>query len=199
MTDAVLTVPTHPDLAVAVLRQSGQDVNLCYQCGKCAAGCPVSYAMDYSPFQLVHAIRLGLDDLVLNSNTIWLCASCETCTTRCPQDVDIAAVMDTVKTIVLQRRAKPTVPRVAAFYKAALGSIRMHGRLFELGMILDLKRRTRELFKDAALGTRMLRKRKLKLFPSFRGARTARKIFGRVRKLENQRARGAFGGEGNHR
>ncbi|NNG17314.1 MAG: heterodisulfide reductase subunit C [Gemmatimonadales bacterium] len=193
MTDAVLMVPTHADLAEAVLRESGQDVNLCYQCGKCAAGCPVSYAMDYSPFQLIHATRLGLDDLVLNSKTIWLCASCETCTTRCPQDVDIAGVMDTVKTIVLRRRVKPTVPRVAAFYQAALGSIRLHGRLFELGMIVGLKRRTRELFKDTGLGMRMLRKGKLKLFPSFSGARTARKIFDRVRKLENQRARGASG------
>ncbi|MBI4946909.1 MAG: 4Fe-4S dicluster domain-containing protein [Bacteroidetes bacterium] len=55
--------------------------------------------MDYSPSQIIHAVRLGMIELVLNSNTIWLCASCETCTARCPQDVDIAKVMDAARII----------------------------------------------------------------------------------------------------
>jgi heterodisulfide reductase subunit C len=186
MTDAVLTVPAHSDLAEAVLRESGQKVNLCYQCSKCAAGCPVSYAMDYSPVQLMHAIRLGLDDLVLNSRTIWLCAACETCTTRCPQAIDIARVMDAAKIIALRRGVKPAIPEVRSFYGAALASIRNHGRMFELGMIMDLKLRTLDLFKDAGLGLRMFRKGKLKILPRFKGARTTRQIFRRVKKIDNE-------------
>ena len=65
----------------------GQNINLCYQCRKCSAGCPIVYEMDYTPTQIIQAIRLGMKDLVLKSKTIWLCTSCETCTTRCPQDI----------------------------------------------------------------------------------------------------------------
>ncbi len=91
--------------------ESGQNVNLYYQCRKCAVGCPVSYAMDHTPAQLIHGMRLGMDDLVLKSKTMWLCVSCETCTTRCPQDVDVAMVMDAVKIIALHQGVKPTVQR----------------------------------------------------------------------------------------
>jgi heterodisulfide reductase subunit C len=183
---AELTIPTEARLAAAVLRETGQKVNLCYQCSKCAAGCPVSYAMDYTPVQIIHAIRLGLDELALNSKTVWLCASCETCTARCPQEVDIARVMDAVKIEALRQGVKPAVPRVASFHRAALGNIRSWGRMFELGMIVDLKLRTRDFLKDAGLGMRMFRKGKLKVIPSLKGARATRRIFRRVKKLEGK-------------
>jgi len=177
---------SYASLAETVLSEGGQNVNLCYQCKKCAAGCPVAYAMDYTPSQLIHAVRLGMDDLVLNSKTMWLCASCETCTTRCPQDVDVAKVMDAVKTTMLRRGLKPAVPRIASFYKAVLGNIKRCGRMFEVGMIIDLKLRTREFLKDVDLGMKMFCKGKLKLLPSFKGAWTSRKIFHRARKIEKQ-------------
>ena len=178
--------PTQASLAKSVLKESGQDVNLCFQCKKCAAGCPVSYAMDYKPAQLIHAIRLGMDDLVLKSKTMWLCASCETCTTRCPQDVDVAKVMDAVKITALQQGVKPTIPQVASFYKAALGNIRTCGRMYEVGMIVALKMRTLEFFKDMGLGMRMFKKGKLKLLPSLASALTTQKIFRRVRQIEKK-------------
>ncbi len=186
MIEAELTIPTRSRLAEEVLLESGQNVNLCYQCSKCGAGCPVSYAMDYSPVQLIHAIRLGLDDLVLGSRTIWLCASCETCTTRCPQDVEVAKVMDAAKIIAVQRGVRPALPRVSAFHKATLENIRSHGRMYELGLIVGLKLRTREFLKDAALGIAMLRRGKLKLVPGFKGARTTRRIFRRVERIEKR-------------
>ncbi len=111
MIEANLTVKSQSQSAKAVFNESGQNVNLCYQCRKCAAGCAVSYAMDHTPAQLIHGMRLGMDDLVLNSKTMWLCASCETCTTRCPQDVDVAKVMDAVKITALHQGIKPAVQR----------------------------------------------------------------------------------------
>lgn len=181
-----LTITSRSQLAEAVLSESGQDVNLCYQCRKCAAGCPISYAMDYKPVQLIHAIRLGMDDLVFSSKTVWLCASCETCTTRCPQEVDVAKVMDAVKIIALRQGLKPAIPQVASFYKAALANIKKCGRMFELGMIVGLKLRTFDFFKDAGLGVKMFKKGKLKIVPSFRGAWTTWKIFRRVKRLEKK-------------
>jgi heterodisulfide reductase subunit C len=147
--------------------------------------------MDHPPAQLIHAIRLGLDDIVFHSKTMWLCASCETCTTRCPQEIDIAAVMDAVKIIGLRKGKKPAIPRVATFDKVMVDHIKNFGRMFELGMIMNLKLKTREFMKDKDLGITMLKKGKLKLMPRFKGARTARKIYGRVRKIEKRGRREA--------
>jgi len=188
MNEANLTITSQSQLAKAVMEESGQNVNLCYQCGKCAAGCPISYEMDYKPSQLIHAIRLGLDDLVFNSKTMWLCASCETCTTRCPQEVDVAKVMDAVKITAVKQGKKPTIPQVASFYRAALSNIKMCGRMYEMGMIMGLKMRTFEFFKDAGLGMKMFKKGKLKLMPSFTGALRTRKIFNRVKSIEKKKS-----------
>ena len=186
MTEPELTITSRSQLAEAVFSESGQNVNLCYQCRKCAAGCPISYAMDYKPAQLIHAIRLGADDIVFNSKTIWLCSSCETCTTRCPQEVDVAKVMDAVKIIALRRGIKPTIPQIASFYRAALSNIKKCGRMYEMGMIMGLKMRTFELFKDAGMGMKMFRKGKLKMIPSLTGALRTWKIFNRVKSIENR-------------
>ena len=186
MAESNLTITSQSQLAEAVFRESGQNVNLCYQCRKCAAGCPISYAMDYKPAQLIHAIRLGMDDLVLKSKTMWLCASCETCTTRCPQEVDVAKVMDAVKITALRQGVKPAIPQVASFYRAALANIQKCGRMYELGMIVGLKMRTFEFFKDMAMGMKMFKKGKLKMVPSFTGALTMLKIFHRVRSVEKK-------------
>jgi heterodisulfide reductase subunit C len=143
--------------------------------------------MDYKPAQIIHAIRLGMDDLVFKSNTAWLCASCETCTTRCPQEVDIAKVMDAVKIIALRQRVKPAIPQVASFYKAALANIKKCGRMFEMGMIVGLKMRTFQFFKDMGLGMKMFRKGKLKMIPSLTGALRTWKIFRRVKRVEKKK------------
>jgi len=181
-----LTITPQSQLAEAVFNESGQNVNLCYQCRKCSAGCPISYAMDYKPAQLIHAIRLGMDDLVFKSKTMWLCASCQTCTTRCPQEVDVAKVMDAVKITALRQGVKPAIPQVASFYRAALSNIKKCGRMFEMGMIVGLKMRTFEFFKDAGLGMKMFRKGKLKMLPSFTGAWRTWNIFRRVKSLEDR-------------
>ena len=174
------------DFADIIKSLSGLDVNLCFQCAKCASGCPVSYTMDYTPTQLVHAIQLGLTDLVLNSKTIWLCASCQTCTTRCPQDVDLAGVMDAVRSIAQRKKVKAKIPEVPAFYRSSLINISLFGRMYELGLIVMLKLLTRSFTKDIGLGLRMLRKGKLNIFPSFRGALATRRIFSQVKAAEKK-------------
>jgi len=140
--------------------------------------------MDYPPAQLMHAIRLGLKNLVLNSTTIWLCASCETCTTRCPQEVEIASVMDTLRIMAKHNGVRPKLPEIAAFYRAGFSNIRFFGRLYELGMIGTLKLATGNLKKDMGLGMRMFKKGKLKLLPSFKGSSTTKRIFKKVKERE---------------
>ncbi|MFC1525111.1 4Fe-4S dicluster domain-containing protein [Planctomycetota bacterium] len=182
--------PITPNTAFSdtIQKLSGVNVNLCFQCKKCTAGCPMNYAMDYRPHQLIHAVRLGLEDIVINSKTMWMCAACETCTTRCPQDVDIAKVMDTVK-IIAQQRGIKSIKTVPAFYKSAIHSIKLFGRLYELGLIGELKLRTWQFFKDMGLGTKMFLKGKLSIFPPLSITRTlaARKIIKKVRQKEKEK------------
>ena len=179
---ALSPIAPSTELARQIQIQAGTNVNMCYQCGKCAAGCPVAYAMDYAPAQLIHAVRLGLDDIVLNSKTMWLCASCETCTTRCPQEVDIAKVMDAAKIMAVQRGVDPAIGSVRSFHQAALANIKRFGRMWEAGLIVSLKLRTGKYMKDVDLGKRMLRKGKLKVLPTFSGSRRTGRLFSRVKK-----------------
>jgi heterodisulfide reductase subunit C len=81
---------------------SGQNILACYQCGKCSAGCPVVAAMDILPSQVVRLVQLGQED-VLKSKTIWLCASCFTCASRCPRGVDLSRIMESLREIVLRK------------------------------------------------------------------------------------------------
>lgn len=172
------------ELAALVRDECGVDVNKCYQCRKCAVGCPLAYAMDYAPAQLIHAIRLGMDQVVLQSKTVWLCAACETCTTRCPQDVDVAKVMDAVKIVAVRKGISPRLREVRSFHKAVLANLRKFGRMYEVGLIMSLKCRTRQVFKDMGLGLQMFRKGKLKLLPSFRGVWRLRRIVSRLKSVE---------------
>jgi len=82
---------------------SGQDLKPCYQCGKCSAGCPMSFAMDLLPNQIIRLVQLGLEEDIANSKTIWFCASCLTCTARCPKGVDICRVMEALRVITLRK------------------------------------------------------------------------------------------------
>jgi heterodisulfide reductase subunit C len=72
----------YESFAIDIINVSGEKINNCYQCKKCTAGCPITFAMDILPHQIIKYIQLGLEEKVLTSKTIWLCAACETCGTR---------------------------------------------------------------------------------------------------------------------
>ena len=168
-----LITPDHTWL-VEVEKSSGVKVSACYQCKKCSSGCPVTFAMDYLPNQIIHMIQMGLKDEVLKSATIWVCASCETCTTRCPNDIDIAKIMDTLRMMSLTSGLKIGEKKVPIFHDAFLSSIKSKGRVYELGMIgqyslkcgdtID-KLKSGSLMDEVRLGWQMFKKGKLKLFP----------------------------------
>jgi Fe-S oxidoreductase len=49
--------------------------------------------MDYNPRRILHMLRLGLGERVLQSQAIWLCTSCYSCTVRCPREIKISDAM----------------------------------------------------------------------------------------------------------
>ena len=146
--------------------KSGINVQDCYQCQKCSAGCPVAFAMDYKPNQIMQMVSLGMKDRVLSSKTIWVCASCYTCSTRCPNDIDIAKVMDWLRQTAQREGVAPAEKEVPLFHAALLDTIRAHGRVYELGMMARYKTKTGKYWDDFKLGWKMFTKGKLKLWPS---------------------------------
>lgn len=164
-------------------------VSACYQCRKCSSGCPLTFAMDLLPDQVIRLSLLGQEDQVLGCNTIWVCSACETCTTRCPNDIDIAGVMDWLKEEALRRGQAVAQPAVSRFHQAFLRSVRLAGGRLPEAMLLGLytlrsgqtlkKLWSGELFADLRLG-RQLRRRgrlSLRLPPRLKGAREMRHIF----------------------
>ena len=160
------------------LDREGVDVRACYQCGRCSAGCPVSPFFDLLPMEVVRLGAYGQDEPLLSCKTIWLCASCETCTTRCPNGIDIARLMDVLRERTLSKGIEPAEPKIAAFHYSFKRSIRRWGRSFELGLLGAYKLRSRDLFSDLGLGWTMLRKGKMHFFPSkIRKRREVRAMF----------------------
>jgi heterodisulfide reductase subunit C len=97
---------------------SGQNIYSCYQCGKCSAGCAFSSKMDLTVNQLINHIQMGQKKKVLQANTHWICASCLTCTVRCPRKIDVAALMEAVREYIL--REEPEKVKIANIPKDVL-------------------------------------------------------------------------------
>ncbi len=157
-------VPHEKTFADELADATGSQVRKCYQCGKCTAGCPMVADMDYTPSQIMRLIQRGERDAALGSKTIWFCASCFTCSTRCPQEVKIAETMDALRERALkEKKAHRAARKNLAFLKAFLGSVKRNGRLHEVGMVMDYKTRARDFFSDLFLAPVMFLKGKLKL------------------------------------
>jgi heterodisulfide reductase subunit C len=142
------------------------NVQDCYQCQKCSAGCPVVFAMDVRPNQIMQMVSLGMKERALRTKTIWVCASCYTCSTRCPNDIDIAGVMDWLRQSALEEGVSAAEKEIPLFHDAFLRSIQSHGRVHELGMMARYKMKSGKFFDDLRLGWKMFAKGKLKLFPA---------------------------------
>ncbi len=98
-----MTAIGQPDSLLARVEQlSGQNLHACYQCGTCSAGCPFVTSMDILPEKIIRRITFGLQD-VLESETIWVCASCSLCSERCPRDIDVASIMEALRQIRLRQ------------------------------------------------------------------------------------------------
>ncbi|MBN2056438.1 4Fe-4S dicluster domain-containing protein [bacterium] len=166
-----------------VKRLTSQDPLLCYQCGKCSAGCPIREFMDYSPNQIIRFVQLGMVEKALRSKTIWLCAGCLTCSTRCPQEFDLAKLMDALREVALAHGIKPSDSDVYKFHKAFLKQIEQNGRAFEFGLIRDYKLSTFHLFQDVDIAPSMFLKGKISLRPHrIKNLAAIRGLFERVRK-----------------
>jgi heterodisulfide reductase subunit C2 len=167
---------------------SGQKISTCYQCEKCTNGCPMTFAMDIMPHQVMHSLQLGQTDEISKSDTIWVCASCETCTTRCPNEIDIAHVMDSLRQISMKKGVKTAHKQAPVFHSVFLNSVRRFGRMHEATLAVEYALRSgglQGLRKQMGLGLDMMRKGKLKIVPSrLRAGRGVDDIFRTAKRKE---------------
>ena len=163
--------------------ESGVKVSACYQCGKCSAGCPVVFAMDYTPRQIIRLVQLGLKEEVLKCKTIWLCASCETCYTRCPKEIELAKLMETLR-IQAKAAGYITEKEIDIFNSLFLKAVENHGRVHEMGLAAFFNLLSLQPFKDAGLAPIMMQKGKIHVLPdNIKGRAAIKKIFEKTRHM----------------
>lgn len=142
------------------------DIYYCYQCGRCTAGCPLANVYEYQPNQIIRLIQADKIESIFNSNSIYLCLSCEICSSRCPQGVDVAAIMNYLRIKSWENRSFKE-KAILNFYRAFLKIIGIFGRSYEPGLIMNLNLSSGKFFNDMDLALNILRKKKIKLFPEF--------------------------------
>ncbi len=164
-------------------------VSACYQCRKCTNGCPVTFAMDLYPDEVIRLVLLGQRETVLGCDTIWVCAACETCTTRCPNDVKIAELMDCLKEMAVQSGVPSPQPQILTLHASFLKDVKRWGRVFETTFLPDYLIRSGELLRkwqngtwraDMRLSWQMTRKKRFPLLPkTIKGKKEVRQILNR--------------------
>jgi len=93
----------HSEFIQQIERVSGEDLSKCYQCGNCSGGCPVAFAMEISPNNIIRLLQLGQEEAVLQANTMWLCVSCLQCYSRCPKFVDLSKILEALRQVSLRK------------------------------------------------------------------------------------------------
>jgi len=158
----------------------------CFQCRKCTNGCPVTFAMDLYPDEVIRMVILGQRKTVLGCRTIWVCAACETCTTRCPNEVKIAELMDCLKEMAIQEKVPTPQPQILTLHETFLNNIRKWGRVYETALLPAYLLKSGELKHkwqsgtyrgDIKLGLQMFSKGRFPLLPKrIKGKREVQKI-----------------------
>jgi heterodisulfide reductase subunit C len=119
----------------------GENLTACFQCSTCTLGCPITeYVPSYNPRKIIQMSLLGMREEVLSNPDLWICAICQTCTARCPQDVKIAELLGAIRRIAEKEveAGKLTIdsPR-PIFEEAFLHTIEKYGRLYDMGLAME--------------------------------------------------------------
>lgn len=145
----------------------GDRIKECIQCGTCSASCPTSYAMDYTPREVIAAFRAGLLERVLKSNTIWLCASCYYCTVRCPSGIKLTDIMYELKRLAIEFDLAQKDAKAPIVSRIFVDNVNKNGRVSEVELVSKfmLKADPLGIVKMIPRATRLLRRGRMPLVP----------------------------------
>ena len=144
---------------------SKENFSLCFQCAKCSAGCPVADEMDVLPHMAMHYLCLGMEERVLSSRTMWMCASCYTCAVRCPNDINVTAVMDNLRQKSVEKGVPCPKPDVLTFHRNFMNDFMRRGRVHEIRMMGEYNLKRGKPFDNLIFGMKMFLKNRLSLIP----------------------------------
>jgi heterodisulfide reductase subunit C len=161
-------------------------LEMCIQCGTCGGSCPSAAAMDHTPRMLFAMLRAGMRDAALKSNTFWMCVSCYHCVVRCPQEIHIADVMYTLKSMAIEAKLyqDATAPD---FSETFIGMVEGYGRSFEMGLasLHYIKHFALRLPSMAPMAIGMLSRKRMSLTPHrIKNLRQLKAILKRAKELE---------------
>ncbi len=161
-------------------------LEMCIQCGSCGGSCPSAAAMDHTPRMLFAMLRAGMRETALSSNTFWLCVSCYHCVVRCPQNVHIADVMYTLKSMAIEEGLyrNSTAPDLSETF---VDMVENYGRSFELGLasIHYLKHFPLRLPSLAPMGLGLLTRKRMTIRPhKVKNLKQLKSILKRAKELE---------------
>ena len=149
-------VPAEKDFLNQVIRESGQNLLECLQCGKCSGGCPIASEEVGGPRRLIAEVLGGMKEQALKDPTWWYCVSCGTCATRCPVEINVYKVATVLCEIAEREKTRPSEPDIHRFEELFLDSVRKHGRLRELQTAMLYNMRSLTPFKDAGKGMALM-------------------------------------------
>lgn len=163
-------------------------VQTCIQCGTCTGSCPNAFAMDQTPRQLWRMVLMGQKDVIFQSKTFALCSSCYYCTLRCPRGLLLTEAMGALKQIA-SRENLAKYRQSFLFYKSFIKSVRNHGRVREMEFMtlyFTSMKNPFVPFRFAALGMRLMLKKKISLQIPSKGKRPLEAIFRKIEELEER-------------
>ncbi len=145
----------------------GESIKKCIQCGSCTGSCPVSYAMDITPREVIALFRACDIKSILSSRTIWICASCYACTVRCPQGVKVTDILYALKRLAIENRIFPRRFPVYALSQSFVYLTNLYGRSYEPGLIVSyfLKTNILKLWKMLPLFLKLFPKGRIMFLP----------------------------------
>ena len=161
-------------------------LEMCIQCGTCGGSCPSAADMDHTPRMLFAMLRAGMRDLVLQSNTPWICVSCYHCVVRCPQNVHITDVMYTLKGMAI-REKKYRSAVAPEFSETFVDMVEKYGRSFEFGLATRhyLKHAPLRLVGMSMMGLGMLTKGRMSMTPrKIKGMPQLKAILDKAKEME---------------
>lgn len=138
-----------------IAERAGVNLRDCYQCGKCSAGCPMSDEMDAPPQKIIHMLQMGLANKALSARGPWMCAQCLTCTSRCPQNIEVASLMREVR-MTSHDEGRAVVPESEKFEKLFIDGVASKGKSNEQYLAAKFNLSSGHFTQDLGIAPKMM-------------------------------------------